>query len=228
MDARDVAAVFVEPLHRCTPPAPGFLEGLRAATAERGVLLVFDEVVTGFRLALGGAQERYGVSPDLVAYGKALGGGYAIGAFGGRADVVDAVDEARHGAGGTYVWAASTLGGNPVSAAAANAALDVFERPETYPFLRGLGARFRATLRDVLAARGVAGDVVGDGPLAQIQFADDGLRRAALLGLFARGVFLNPMSTKLYLSLAHTERDVADFGARLDAVLADVARDEAR
>ena len=219
--AEDVAAVFVEPVHRCTPPAPGFLEGLREATRRRNVLLVFDEVVTGFRLALGGAQEHYGVEPDLVAYGKGLGGGYPIGCFGGRADVVDVVDEARHSAGDepAYVWSASTLGGNPISCAAANAALDIFERPETYPRLRGLGRRFREGLRAVLAARGVDGVVVGDGPIAQIQFADEARKRRVLLGLFERGIFLNPISTKLYLSLAHTDADLAFFCETLDATL---------
>lgn len=217
----EVAAVFAEPLHRCTPPAPGFLEGLRAITKRHGALLVFDEVVTGFRLALGGAQEYYGVEPDLVAYGKGLGGGYPIGCWGGRADLVDVVDEARLGGPDAYVWSASTLGGNPVTCAAANAALDVLERPGTYPHLRGLGARFRDGLRAVLAARSVDAAVVGDGPLAQIQFADESRKRRALLGLFSRGIFLNPMSTKLYLSLAHTDADLAAFCETLDATLAD-------
>ena len=115
--AGDLAAVIVEPLQRCTPPKEGFLETLRAACTEHDVLLIFDEVVTGFRLAYGGAQEYYGVIPDLVAYGKALGGGYPIGAFGGRADVMDQVREDRLG-GPDYVWVASTLGGNPISTAA--------------------------------------------------------------------------------------------------------------
>ena len=84
----DLAAVIVEPLHRCIPPVDGFLQGLRDAVSRQGIVLVFDEVVTGFRLALGGAQEYYGVSPDLVAYGKVLGGGFPIGAYGGRAEIM--------------------------------------------------------------------------------------------------------------------------------------------
>jgi hypothetical protein len=84
----ELAAVIIEPLHRCLTPVPGFLAGLREATRRRGIVLVFDEVVTGFRLALGGAQQYYGVVPDLVAYGKALGGGFPLGAYAGsgRAD----------------------------------------------------------------------------------------------------------------------------------------------
>ena len=108
----DVAAVIVEPLHRCTPPQPGFLAGLRELTAELGVLLIFDETVTGFRLAYGGAQEYYGVRPDLATFGKALGGGYPIGVVAGRADVLDLVGEDRLGED-RYVWFASSIGGNP-------------------------------------------------------------------------------------------------------------------
>ena len=91
--AKELACVIVEPLQRCTPPQDGFLDKLRVACDEHDVLLAFDEVVTGFRLAYGGAQEYYGVVPDLVAYGKALGGGYPIGVFGGRADILDCVRE---------------------------------------------------------------------------------------------------------------------------------------
>ncbi len=92
---QELSAVIVEPLHRCIAPRPGFLQGLREVTKRLGVVLVFDEVVTGFRLALGGAQEFYGVSPDLVAYGKALGGGFPLGAYGGRADLMEVVSEHR-------------------------------------------------------------------------------------------------------------------------------------
>src|SRR6185312_2956665 len=91
--AHELAGIIMEPLQRCTPPEPGFLEGVRRLCDEAGILLIFDEVVTGFRLAYGGAQEYYGVVPALVASGKALGGGYPIGAFGGRLDVMDLVNE---------------------------------------------------------------------------------------------------------------------------------------
>lgn len=234
--AGELAAVIVEPLHRCLPPVPGFLEGLRQITAERGVLLVFDEVVTGFRLAYGGAQEYYGVTPDLVAYGKALGGGYPIGAFGGRAEIMDLVREDRLGQQ-KYVWTASTLGGNPVSASAALAALAIFRRPDTYPKLHGLGAHLRRGMSEVLQSTGVAGQIIGDGPLAQVIFTDETQRvtdyrstrrgdarasRAVMLGLFRRGIFLNPMGTKLYLSLAHDAAACDAFLDRFRDALADV------
>ena len=236
IDARrdEIAGVIVEPLQRCTPPEAGFLEGLRAATEAHGLLLLFDEVVTGFRLAYGGAQEYYGVVPDLVAYGKALGGGYPIGAFGGRQEIMDVVREDRLGEPG-YVWVASTLGGNPVSTAAASAALAVFRQPGTYERLHALGKYLREGLRKPLRERQAIAQVIGDGPLAQVVFSaepvrdyrstqkGDGARgRALMLGLFARGVFLNPMGTKLYLSVAHDEDVCDELLARFDDALAEV------
>jgi glutamate-1-semialdehyde 2,1-aminomutase len=218
-----LAAVIVEPLQRCVPPRPGFLQGLRDITKSCGAQLVFDEVVTGFRLAYGGAQEYYGVIPDLVAYGKALGGGMPIGAFGGRAEILNLVREDRMGSD-SFVWTASTLGGNPVSAAAANAALRIFRHSTCYPTLRHLGELLRTGIRRVLSDRGITAAVLGDGPLTQIAFTDvevrdyrssrhrdSSLARRIMLELFSRGVFLNPMGTKLYLSLAHDEAVCEEF-----------------
>jgi glutamate-1-semialdehyde 2,1-aminomutase len=227
----ELAGVIMEPLQRCTPPEPGFLEGVRALATEAGAPLIFDEVVTGFRLAYGGAQEYYGVVPDLVAYGKALGGGYPIGAFAGRRALMDQVEESRIGGDG-YVWMASTLGGNPISAAAANAALAVLRQPGTYARLHALGRGFRAGLARVLRDHQIAAQVIGDGPLAQVVFTDrpvnnyrstargDKARaRKLMLELFARGVFVNPMGTKLYLSIAHDEAICGEFLDRFDAAL---------
>jgi len=215
--AGQLAAVIVEPLQRCTPPREGFLESLRATCDDYDVPLIFDEVVTGFRLAYGGAQEYYGVIPDLVAYGKALGGGYPIGAFGGRADIMDLVREDRLGEPG-YVWVASTLGGNPISTAAARAALGVFSEPDCYQRLHDLGRYLRKGLARVLEEHQETAQVIGDGPLAQVVFSADPVfdyrstkrgdgdkGRSLMLALFRRKVFLNPMGTKLYLSVAHTQ-----------------------
>ncbi len=233
--AHEIAGVIVEPLQRCTPPAGGFLEGLRDACTAHGIPLIFDEVVTGFRLAYGGAQAYYGVVPDLVAYGKALGGGAPIGAFAGRAELMEQVNEGRIGRDG-YVWMASTLGGNPISTAAAAATLGVLRRPGTYERLHALGRTLRGRIGEVLSARSLAAQVIGDGPLAQMIFtpdpvtdyrstrrADTGLARAVMLGLFERKVFLNPMGTKLYLSLAHDEADCDLLCDRLDETLGAVA-----
>jgi glutamate-1-semialdehyde 2,1-aminomutase len=231
--AHELAGVIVEPLQRCTPPAPGFLEGLRALTRERDLLLIFDEVVTGFRLAYGGAQQYYGVVPDLVAYGKALGGGYPIGAFGGRRDIMDIVREDRLG-DPLYVWVASTLGGNPVSTAAARAALSVLSQDGTYERLHALGHYLREGMRRVLQERGITAQAIGDGPLAQVVFSQQPVRdyrstqrgdkargRTVMLGLFKRGVFLNPMGTKLYLSIAHDEAVCDEFLQRFEDALGD-------
>ncbi len=230
----ELAGVIVEPLQRCVPPAPKFLNGLRDLTSRHGALLMFDEVVTGFRLAYGGAQEYYGVVPDLVAYGKALGGGYPIGAFGGRREVLELVREDRLGKS-TYVWTASTLGGNPISCTAASAALEVLRTPGTYERLHALGKYMREGLARVLAAEGLEAVVIGDGPLAQFvlggtevrdyrssQHREKALARKISLGLFERGIFLNPMGTKLYLSIAHTEAVCDAFLDRFADTLASV------
>lgn len=227
----DLAAVIVEPIHRCLVPQPGFLEGLRQLTRELDIVLVFDEVVTGFRLAPGGAQEYYGVVPDLAAYGKALASGMSLGAYGGRADLMECVAE-RHLGGDHYVWSASTTGGNPVSCAAALATLDVLARPGTYELLHESGRRFRSLMRQVLDDTGVPGTILGDGPLAQVAFSaepvtdqagwlrSDRQRGAAvMLELFRHGIFLNPMSTKLYLSLAHDEPVLHEFMQRFVTAL---------
>lgn len=229
--APDIAAVIVEPFHRCLSPAPGFLQGLREVTRRLGIVLVFDEVVTGFRFAPGGAQEYYGVVPDLAAYGKALGGGFPIGAYAGRADLMDAVNEHRLPGPG-YAWSASTTGGNPVSCAAALATLDLLCQPGTHAALHALGREFRQRLARTTAEAGVPAQILGDGPIAQLAFTDQpvvdhdsylrtdrALGRAVMLGLVAEGVFLNPMGTKLYLSVTHREEHLTRFCDALRRVL---------
>ena len=231
--AGDIAAVIIEPLHRCLSPAPGFLEGLRAVTRRLGIVLIFDEVVTGFRLAAGGAQEYYGVIPDLVAYGKGLGGGFPIGAYAGRADLMEAVSEHRLPRA-DYAWSASTTGGNPISCAAALAMLDLLAESRVYEHLHEMGRRFRNGMKAILADQSVAGQVLGDGPLGQVAFssvpvvnqqtwlASDRARgRRLMLSLLRRGVFLNPMGTKMYLSLAHDTSELVGFFDRFAEALSD-------
>ena len=231
--AHELAAVIVDPVQRAVPALPAFLEGLRAVTARVGVPLVFDEVVSGFRIALGGAVAHYGVVPDLVAFGKALGGGMPIGVVGGRADLVDEVREDRHTTE-RYVWAASTTGGSPLVCAAALATLDVLEEPGTYDHLTAVGDRMRSGIADVVRSHGLPVHTYGHGPLVQFrtvdgpvqhvaheQRADPILRRAVDLGLLRRGVFVNPMLTKLYVSLAHDDADVDVYLRALDGSLAE-------
>lgn len=235
-NASDLAAVIVEPFHRCLSPAPGFLQGLREITQKRGIVLVFDEVVTGFRFAPGGAQEYYGVTPDLAAYGKALGGGFPIGAYAGRADVMDAVNEHRLPGPG-YAWSASTTGGNPVSCAAALATLDLLCTPGTHAHLHALGRQFRGMLAQTLAKAGVPAQILGDGPIAQLAFSntpvvdhdsylatDRVLGRKVMLELVRNGIFLNPMGTKLYLSLMHGPEELQRFCDALTRSLSSIQR----
>jgi glutamate-1-semialdehyde 2,1-aminomutase len=229
--ANELGAVIVEPLHRCLKPVPGFLAGLRAATHRLGIPLIFDEVVTGFRLALGGAQEYYGVTPDLVAYGKALGGGFPIGAYAGRAELMEVVSEQRL-PGPRYAWSASTGGGNPVSAAAALATLEILSQNGIYPALHTAGAQLRQRMGEELRARSESAQVLGEGPLAQVAFSsepvfdqrtwlksDRSRGRAMMLALLQGSVFLNPMGTKLYLSLAHTPHAIEEFVTRFGEAL---------
>jgi glutamate-1-semialdehyde 2,1-aminomutase len=219
--ADDLAAIIVEPLQRALRPLPGFLAGLRDLTRRLGALLIFDEVVTGFRLAYGGAQEHYGVVPDLAVYGKALTAGFTLAAIAGRADVMATADPARKGSL-DYAALSGTLSGNALACAAGVAALAELRRPGVYPRLHALGERLRAGLALRAARVGVPLQAIGDGPLAQVLFVDPEVpltseralraadsRRAARFALecLRRGIFTLP-HTKLYLSLAHSDADI--------------------
>jgi glutamate-1-semialdehyde 2,1-aminomutase len=219
--AHELAGIIVEPLQRAIRPRPGFLAGLVDLARRHGALLIFDEVVTGFRLAYGGAQEHYGVVPDLAVYGKALTAGFPLAAIAGRAEVMATADPGRKGTL-DYAGLSGTLSGNALACAAGLAALGELRQPGVYARLSALGERLRRGLGAIGARLGVGLQAIGDGPLAQVFFVDPAadlaseraLRladsRAAArfaLGLVARGVFALP-HTKLYLSLAHTEADI--------------------
>lgn len=144
--ALDIACVIVEPVAGnmgCVAPAPGFLQKLRALTAELGILLIFDEVITGFRLAYGGAQEYFGVTPDLTCLGKIIGGGLPVGAYGGRADIMDQV------APDGPVYQAGTLSGNPLAMAAGIATLKLLKKEGFYTQLNDKAAGFADRLREI-------------------------------------------------------------------------------
>jgi glutamate-1-semialdehyde 2,1-aminomutase len=163
----DVACVMVEPVAAnmgLVAPAPGFLPGLRAACDAAGALLVFDEVITGFRLGLGGAQEAYGVRPDLTCFGKVIGGGLPIGAFGGRADVMASLAPLGP------VYQAGTLSGNPLATAAGLAALDLLDAP-VYEELARRASRLAAGLAEALATAGVPAIVPVVGPLVGLHLS---------------------------------------------------------
>jgi glutamate-1-semialdehyde 2,1-aminomutase len=222
MHRDELAAVIVEPVQRSIPPAPGFLAALREVTAACGVLLVFDEVVTGFRLGYGGGQQLFGVTPDLAAYGKAIANGYPLGAVAGRREVMEQADPARAGTPG-YVYVSGTLGGNPVSCAAALATLEELRRPGAYARLNGLGERFRSGLADALREAGTAGCVAGAGSMFQVFFgvervcdyrsqlaADRGAFLRFWSAMYAQGIFMSSRA-KNYLSLAHGDAEADRF-----------------
>ena len=219
--AGELAAVIVEPLQRVLLPEPGFLAALRDVTKRHGIVLIFDEIVTGFRIAWGGAQQKYGVVPDLACYGKAVSGGYPLAAIAGSADVLSVLD-ARSRPRATVVWATNTLNGNPVCAAAGCAALDVLGAPGVYDRLAAVGRRLREGLVAAGTRHGFAVQAPGEDAVFGIRFtdrrplrdwmdlqtADKDLGHRWALELLRRGLLVNP-NEKFYVSIAHSDDDVA-------------------
>ncbi len=230
----ELAAVIVEPYQRTIVPAPGFLAGLREVTRRHGVVLIFDEIVTGFRLAYGGAQEYYGVVPDLAALGKAMSGGFAMAAVAGRAEIMRHFDPALEGTP-PYVWQAGTLNGNPIAAAAGLATLAELRQPGAYERLFRTGARLRDGLATLVRRHGLRARVSGEPPVFDIFFTDREIvdYRATLTADRERMARFNQEClrrgvvkavNKIYVSLAHTEADVDATLAVFDEVLADIER----
>ncbi len=219
-----VAAVFVEPVAAnmgLVAPAPGFLEGLRAECDRVGALLVFDEVITGFRLGAGGAQERYGVRPDITTFGKVIGGGLPIGAVGGRQDIMETLTPL-----GT-VFHAGTLAGNPLATAAGRAALELLT-PDAYEFLAARAQQLSDVLTAACDAAGLpakfpvvgtlAGMYFGDGPLptnfAEAKTTDEVAFRTFFHAMLDEGVALAPGAYEaLFVGLGHTEAVIDAIGA---------------
>ena len=228
----ELAAVIIEPMQRLLPPRPGFLQALRDVTAQHEIPLIFDEIVTSFRLAYGGAQEYYGVVPDLCALGKAAGGGFPLTAVAGREALMAHFDASLVGRE-RFLPQTGTLSGNPVATAAALATLRVLKRPGTYEGMRAIGAQLMAALGRLCHERAIPAQVVGEPVLFDVFFTDQEIvdYRSTLradrerLARFVRllrehGVFRG--YSKFYLSIAHDERDVRDtiraFEGALDAL----------
>ena len=213
-----VAAVIVEPVAAnmgVVPPQPGFLQGLRRLCDESGALLILDEVITGFRLAPGGAQEYYGVRADLVTYGKIIGGGMPVGAYGGSRKLMELV--APMGP----VYQAGTLSGNPVAMAAGLAQLQILNsRPEIYAGLEQKGAMLETGLKEALS--GVPAQVNRVGSLLTVFFTEQSVTgydqarssdqerfRLWYNGLLQRGIYAAPSQFEaMFLSSAHTDEDI--------------------
>jgi len=214
-----IAAVIVEPVAGnmgVVPPVPGFLERLRELTSGVGSLLIFDEVITGFRLGWGGAQERYGIRPDLTCFGKVIGGGLPIGAYGGRRDLMERV------APSGPVYQAGTLAGNPLAMAAGLATLELARQPGAYERLDQLGKRLEDGLQEAIRASGVPAVVQRVGSMLTLFFTSEPVTDAARAeacdtALFARfhramrdrGILLPPSQFEAwFVSLAHSETDI--------------------
>src|SRR5690242_9870182 len=227
----ELAGVIVEPFQRLLPPQPGFLQALRKVTAEHGIPLIFDEVVTGFRFAYGGALEYYGVTPDLCTLGKLVGGGFALAAIAGRAEIMRHFDKLAV-ADEDFLFQVGTLSGNPVASVAGLATLEVLKRPGTYERVFKTGRTLMSALSDLLSKAGVKATVIGEPPLFDVVFTDQPIRnyRDTLKGdktiagtfnrlLRERGLMKG--ETKYYVSLAHTRADIDHtIGAWRDAIAA--------
>ena len=214
----ELAGVIVEPFQRVIPPEPGFLEGLRELTLQYDVPLVFDEIVTGFRFAYGGAQEYYGVTPDLCTLGKALAGGFPLTAVAGREEILRAFDPTKTEPG-EFMPQIGTLNGNPVAAVAGLATLKVLRREGTYERLFATGQEIKDELQRLLDQAEIPARVVGEAPLFDVFFGDVEIQdyRSTLqadkqkLAGFNRSLLEHGIlkgEAKYYISTAHDREDV--------------------
>jgi glutamate-1-semialdehyde 2,1-aminomutase len=214
----ELAGIIVEPVQRLIPPKPGFLEGLRKITADSGLLLIFDEVVTGFRFAYGGAQSYFGVTPDVCTLGKAIGGGFPLAAIAGRADIMAHFDKSAV-AEEQFLMQIGTLSGNPVAAAAGLKTLEILKRPGAYEQIFKTGRALMDGYSEILKKTRSRARVVGDAPMFDVVFTerevtdyrsargDEVQMKLCNALLRERGVLKG--ESKYYVSLAHTHEDVA-------------------
>ena len=215
----EIAAVIVEPMQRILAPQPGFLQGLRDLTNRYNIPLIFDEVVTSFRLAYGGAQEFYGVTPDLCSVGKIMGGGYPLAGVLGRAEIMSVYDRGEVSSD-TFVSQIGTLNGNPVACAAGLATLEVLrDDPDAYRRVHGAGAALRSAMTELCAENGIPVQSCGEDAVFDFCFTEqpvnnyrdmlsgNGATMARLnAGLLERGILKG--GQKYYPSAVHTDEDV--------------------
>ncbi len=216
--AHELAGVIVEPLQRLIPPKPGFLAALREATAAAGIPLIFDEIVTGFRFAYGGAQEYYGVVPDLCALGKIVGGGFPLAAVAGRDEIMKHFDKGRVGED-RFVQQVGTLSGNPIAAVAGLATLEVLREPGVYERVFATGRRLMSGLQEIMDEAGIPARVTGEPPMFEVFFtaapienyrdilkADEKKLARFNALIIERGILKG--ATKYYVSMAHGPSEV--------------------
>jgi glutamate-1-semialdehyde 2,1-aminomutase len=216
--AEELGGVIVEPFQRLIPPRPGFLQALREVTARHGIPLIFDEVVTGFRFAYGGAQEYYGVTPDLCSLGKIVGGGFALAAVAGRADIMRHFDKLA-APEEDFLFQVGTLSGNPVASVAGLATLEILRRPGAYEQVFATGRELMGRLAELMKQAGIAAQVTGEPPLFDVYFTDQPIRDyrdtlkadgvlAARFNRLLRERGIMKGETKYYVSLAHDRADI--------------------
>ena len=231
----ELACVIVEPVAgnmNCIPPEPGFLETLRECCSAHGTVLIFDEVMTGFRVAAGGVQEAFGVTPDMTTLGKIIGGGLPVGAFGGRRDIMETIAPTGP------VYQAGTLSGNPLAMAAGLAVLDALSDPNVYARLAELTERLIVGAREAAARHGIpfttnnvcgmfgfffteAERVTG---FAEVQQCDLERFRHFFHGMLDRGIYLAPSAFEAgFLSITHDEGVIDETLAAMDATFASMA-----
>ena len=229
----EIAAVITEPIMGntgCIPPRPGYLEFLRELTAENDILLIFDEVITGFRVALGGAQAYYGVVPDLTTMAKALGAGFPVAAVAGKREIMELIARGDVAQAGTYCT-------NPLVMSAANAVLDELSKPGTYEQLFEIGKELGQGLMEVVSRAGFPAVYQGVGPFFQVFFSErpvHNYREAKAMAriepfvafcqaLRSRGVFVHPWPFETwFVSTAHTHEDVAEILNRAEDAIQEV------
>lgn len=235
-----IAAVIVEPVGAnmgVVPPATGFLEGLREITEKYGALLIFDEVITGFRLGASCASGYFGITPDISVFGKIIGGGLPVGAYGGRKDIMSRVAPLGP------VYQAGTLSGNPVAMAAGLAALNIlWERPAVYEHIGRLGNGLTAGLNNIFRQYGAEASAQGVGSLSTVFFTSgpvrdyndakkcDASRYAGWFNaLLRRGILVAPSQFEaMFISAAHTDGDIKDFLAAAEEIVSAGEYDAAR
>ncbi|MCB2215928.1 MAG: glutamate-1-semialdehyde 2,1-aminomutase [Desulfobulbaceae bacterium] len=215
----DIACVIVEPVAGnmgCVLPDPAFLQRLRTLTTERGIVLIFDEVITGFRLAYGGAQHHFGITPDLTCLGKIIGGGLPVGAYGGRAEIMDQI------APDGPVYQAGTLSGNPLAMAAGIATLKQLQRPGFYEELNDKAATCAQRLREIAAAGDIPVQINSIGSLMTMFFSTDPVTDFAsamkadttryaehYCNMLGQGIYLAPSQFEVaFISAAHSANDL--------------------
>ncbi len=229
----ELAGVIMEAFQRIIPPKPGFLEGVRQATSQYGIPLIFDEIVTGFRFAYGGAQEYYGVVPDIASLGKIVGGGFPLAAVCGSAEIMAHFDPAMQGSG-DYVPQIGTLSGNPIASVAGLATLKELRKEGTYERLFAMGNQLKESLERLLREVEIPAQVVGDAPLFDVCFtpqevtdyrsiltADEGMLKRFNKALLERGILKS--DHKIYVGVIHSSDDVQQTVEAMTSAIKEVA-----